>query len=178
MTRSSDQKGTAGTARAEGTGYSTVSKNENEILTKFHGNSVTAGTARSYKVGIDTWMKYLGTLDDSSHPGEYLERVENQNGKAQRVVLFMAYLYMSEGLRDEQIRRTVTSLTYMLEVKGMDASFMNLAVVSRGRASTSRSSDDCRTHEEKRNDKVILPECLGIVLVLREKYWVEQDCFS
>ena len=116
----------------------------------------------------------MSTLDSDSHPGEYLERVESQNGKAHRVVSFMAYLYMSEGLRDEQIKRMVTGLTYMLEVKGMDASFIHLALVSRGRAATSRSSDECRVYEERRSDGVILPVCLDIVLRVREKYWVEQ----
>jgi hypothetical protein len=152
-----------------------VSASEDAILTKFLSNSVAAGTAQSYKIGTDKWMEYLSTLDKASHPGEYLERVESQNGKAQRVVLFMAYLYMNVGLRDEQIKRVVTSLTYMLEVKGMDASFMQLALVSRGRAATSRSSDECRAYEEKRGEKAILPVCLDIVLGVREKYWVEQD---
>ena len=156
-------------------GCSTVSATEGAILTKFLSNSVTAGTARNYKVGADAWMRYLSNLDSDSHPGEYLERVEGQNDKAQRVVLFMAYLYMSEGLRDEQIKRMVTGLTYMLEVKGMDASFMHLALVSRGRAATSRSSDECRVYEKKRSDNMILPVCLDIVLGVREKYWVEQD---
>jgi hypothetical protein len=162
-------------SEADTAGYSTVSASESTILTQFLSNSVTAGTARSYKVGADAWREYLSTLDSDSHPGEYLERVESQNGKAQRVVLFMAYLYMSEGLRDEQIKRMVTGLTYMLEVRGLDASFMHLAVVSRGRAATSRSSEECRVYEEKRSDRVILPVCLDIVLGVREKYWVEQD---
>ena len=78
-------------------GYSTVSASESAILTEFLSNSVTAGTARGYKVGADAWREYLSNLDSDSHLGEYLERVESQNGKAQRVVLFMAYLYMSEG---------------------------------------------------------------------------------
>ena len=127
-------------------GCSTVSATEGAILTKFLGNSVTAETAQNYKVGNDAWMRYLSNLNSDSHPGECLERVEGQNGKAQRVVLFMAYLYMSEGLRDEQIKRMVTGLMYMLEVKGIDASFMHLALVSRGRAATSRSSDECRVY--------------------------------
>lgn len=163
------------TERVETVGFSTVSESESATLTEFLSNSVTAGTARSYNAGIKTWTEYLGTLDSNSHPGEYLERVEDQNGKAQRVVLFMAYLYMNEGLRDEQIKRIITSLTYTLEVKGMDASFMHLALVSRGRAATSRSSEECRVYEEKRKDNVILPVCLDIVLGVREKYWVEQD---
>ena len=50
--------------------------------TQFLSNSVTAGTARSYSAGIKTWTEYLGTLDGTSHPGEYPERVEDQNGKA------------------------------------------------------------------------------------------------
>lgn len=169
------QLGTKRAAPVDAVIFSTVSENESAVLTQFLSNSVTAGTARSYSVGIKTWTEYLGTLDSNSHPGEYLEKVKDQNGKAQRVVLFMAYLYMNEGLRDEQIKRTITSLTYMLEVKGMDASFMHLALVSRGRAATSRSSEECRVHEKKRGDNVILPVCLDIVLGVREKYWVEQD---
>lgn len=91
------------------------------------------------------------------------------------MVLFMAYLYMSEGLRDEQIKRAITSVAYMFEVEGKDTSFFNLAVVSRGRAATTRSSEESRVHEENRRSNVILPICLDIVLGVREEYWVQQD---
>jgi hypothetical protein len=52
---------------------------------------------------------------------------------------------------------TATFMT--IEVKGMDASFMELAMVSRGRTATCRSIEECRTYEELRGNKVILPVC-------------------
>lgn len=113
----------------------------------------------------------MGTLDSEHQPGQYLEKLTCQEAKAQRIVLFMAYLYMSEGLRDEQIKRTVTCVSYMFEVVGKDTSFFNLAIVSRGRTATSRSSEEYRTHEMNRRENVILPICLDIVLGIREEYW-------
>ena len=47
-----------------------------------------------------------------------MENVTCPQAKAKRVVFFMAYLYMSEGLRDEQIKRAVTSVSYVFEVVG------------------------------------------------------------
>jgi hypothetical protein len=152
-----------------------ISENDNKILTDFLGRSVTIGTAKSYQIGIKKWKAYLDTLDEDYHPGEYLERLDDPHEKAQRIVLFMAYLYISEGDRDEQIKKAVTSVAYMFEVKGLSTSFIHVALVTRGRAATSRSSEECREHEEKRGENVILPICLSIVLEIRQQYWESQD---
>ena len=69
-----------------------------------------------------------------------MERLDDPHEKAQRMVLFMAYLYISEGDRDEQIKKAVTSVAYMFEVRGLSTSFVHVALVTRGRAATSRSS--------------------------------------
>lgn len=152
-----------------------ISEKDNEILTSFLGQSVTIGTAKGYQGGIKKWKKYLDTLDEEYHPGQYLEKLNDTHEKAQRIVLFMAYLYMTEGDRDEQIKRAITSVAYMMEVKGLNTSFINVALVTRGRVATSRSSDECRQHEEKRGENVILPICLSIVLEIRQQYWENQD---
>ena len=152
-----------------------LAEEESAVLTGFLRRSVTDGTAQGYQAGIEKWKEYLGTLDSEHQPGQYLEKVPCQEAKAQRMVLFMAYLYMSEGLREEQIRRAVTCVSYMFEVEGKDTSFLDLAIVSRGRAATSRSSEECRTHEMNRRENVILPICLDIVLGVREEYWENQD---
>ena len=117
----------------------------------------------------------MNKLDPDRHPGDYLEKMDGQHEKAQRIVLFMAHLYMSEGLRDEQIKRAITSVSYMFEVAGRDASFIDLAMVSRGRAATSRTTEECRAFEVVRGNRVILPLCLDIVLSVRDEYWVNQD---
>ena len=155
--------------------YNRINEKESGIITNFLSRSVTAGTARGYQNGIDKWKAYISTLDESTHPGEHLERVESEEGKALRIVLFMAYLYMNEGLRDEQIKRAVTSVTYMLEVAGKSTSFLHLAVVTRGKTATGRTTEECRAVEMIRGSNVILPVCLDIVMSVREKYWVEQD---
>lgn len=149
-----------------------LSQEESETLNNFLSRSVTEGTAQGYENGIMKWNDSLKTLSDICHPGLYIENVEGQQEKAKRVVLFMAYLYMSEGLRDEQIKRAVTSVSYMFEVAGKDTSFFKLTVISRGRAATSRSSEECRAYEENRSKNVILPICLDIVMGVREDYWV------
>lgn len=154
---------------------SSTNEEENTILSNFLRRSVTEGTAQGYQAGMNKWKEYLGTLDSQYYPGHYLERLTCQQSKALRMVLFMAYLYMSEGLRDEQIKRAVTSVSYMFEVEGKDTSFFNLAVVSRGRAATTRCSEESRIHEGIRRSNVILPICLDIVLGVREEYWTQQD---
>ena len=113
-------------------------------------------------------------MEQSNSPGEYLERVDGSHMKAQRVVLFMAYLYMYEGMRDEQIRKAVSSVVFMFESAGMESEFFNLAIVSRGRKASTRSNAECVEQEAARADKMILPVCLDIVLGVRQKYWVEQ----
>ena len=94
--------------------------------------------------------------------------------KAQRVVLFMAYLYMHEGMGDEQFRRAVSSVAVMFESAGTESEFFKLAIVSRGRKASTRSNEECVEKENMRADKVILPVCLDIVFGVRQKYWVEQ----
>ena len=90
-----------------------LAEDESAILTGFLRRSVTEGTAQGYQAGIEKWKEYLGTLDSEHHPGQYLEKVTCQDAKAQRIVLFfMAYLYMSDGLCDEQIKRAVTCVSY------------------------------------------------------------------
>jgi hypothetical protein len=63
----------------------------------------------------------------------------------------------------------------MHEVRGLSTSFIHVALVTRGRAATRRSSEECREHEEKRGENVILPSCLSIVLEIRQQYWESQD---
>ena len=155
--------------------HDTVNEKEREIITDFLSRSVSAGTAQGYQSGINKWKSYISTLDENTHPGEHLEKVENDEGKAHRIVLYIAYLYMSEGLRDEQIKRAVTSVTYMLEIAGKNTNFLRLAVVTRGKSATCRTTEECRATEEARGSNVILPVCLDIVMTVREKYWVEQD---
>ena len=94
--------------------------------------------------------------------------------KAQRVVLFMAYLYMHEGMHDEQIRRAVSNVIFMFESVGMELDFFNHAIVSRGRKASTRSNEECGVKEQIRADNVILPVCLDIVLGVRQKYRVDQ----
>jgi hypothetical protein len=67
-----------------------------------------------------------------------------------------------------------TSVAYMLEVKGLNTSFINVALVTRGRAASSRSSE-CRQYEEKRGESVILLISLSIVLGIGQQYWENQD---
>jgi hypothetical protein len=59
-------------------------------------------TAQSYLSGIKKWREYLETLENN-FPGYFLERINNDNDKGQRIVLYMAYLYLNFGLREEQI---------------------------------------------------------------------------
>ena len=74
------------------------------MLTTFLGQSVTVGTTQNYLSGIKKWKEYLSSLGTANSPGEYMEKVSDNNEKAKRIVLFMAYLYMNNGMRDEQIK--------------------------------------------------------------------------
>lgn len=154
---------------------STTTSEEKTVMTKYLKQSVTVETTLSYQPGIKKWQEYLSSLEDDNQPGQYLDNVGDQHGKAERVVLFMAYLYMHEGLRDEQIKKAVTSVTFMFESAGYDSSFINLAIVSRGRKASARSNEECTEKDKERADRVILPVCLDIVLGVREKYWEQQS---
>lgn len=131
-------------------------------------------TAQGYLSGIKKWREYLETLD-SNFPGYYLEHIKDDNDKGRRVVLYMAYLYLNFGLREEQIKRLVTGITYLFEIEGVPSEFFKLAVVSRGRAAASRTVPEAREYEEERSKKAILPVCLDIVLAMRTKYWEERN---
>lgn len=135
---------------------------------------MTAGTHINYQAGILKWKEYLSTISEENRPDNLLENIENQHDKALRVVLFMAYLYMQDGLRDEQIKKAVTSITYMFETAGIDSSFVSLAVVARGRKASMRSNQECVNKETERTEKMILPVCLDIIISVRERYWVNQ----
>ena len=127
-------------------------------------------TAQSYLSGIKKWREYLETLE-SNFPGYFLERINNDNDKGQRIVLYMAYLYLNFGLREEQIKRLVTGITYLFDIEGVSTEFFKLAVVSRGRAAVGRTVPEARDFEEQRSKRAILPVCLDIVLAMRTKYW-------
>ena len=131
-------------------------------------------TAQSYLSGIKKWREYLETLE-SNFPGYFLERINNDNDKGQRIVLYMAYLYLNFGLREEQIKRLVTGITYLFDIEGVSSEYFKLAVVSRGRTAVVRTILEARDFEEQRSKKAILPVCLDIVLVMRTKYWEEKS---
>jgi hypothetical protein len=147
---------------------------EDILINKFLSRSVTVGTARGYMLGIRRWKEYLAFLGKDSNPGQFMEKIKEQHEKAKRMVLFMAYLYMNNGMRDEQIKRVVTSIAYMFEVEGKDASFFDNAIVSRGRKASLRSIEECSAHEIIRAENTILPICLDIVIAVRRQYWEEQ----
>jgi hypothetical protein len=73
-----------------------------------------------------------------------LERVESNKGKAHRIALFKVYLYMSEGFRDEQIKRVLTTVTYILKIAGECTNFLRLAIMTERnqRVATQRKNAD------------------------------------
>lgn len=141
------------------------------MIKKFLSRSVTVGTAQGYMLGIRKWEEYLTFLGTDNNPGQFMEKIIGQHEKAKRVVLFMAYLYMNNGMRDEQIKKVVTSVAYLFEVEGKDATFFGNAIVSRGRKASVRSAEECSVHENIRAENTILPICLDIVLAVRRQYW-------
>jgi hypothetical protein len=153
-------------------------ENENSIITseeaillrQFLSKSVTASTAQGYLTGVKKWKEYLSSLG-TNFPGYYLENITNDHEKGKRVVLYMAYLYLSFGLREDQIKRLVTGIKYFFDIEGISTGFFALAVVSRGRAAIGRTIPEARIFEEERSKRAILPVCLDIVLAMRTKYW-------
>lgn len=145
------------------------------LIKKFLSRSVTTGTAHGYMLGVRKWHEYLAFLGTESDPGQFMEKISGQHEKAKRIVLFMAYLYMNNGMRDEQIKKVVTSIAYMFEIEGKDASFFDSAIISRGRKASIRSIEECSAHENTRAANTILPICLDIVFAVRLEYWVNQE---
>jgi hypothetical protein len=88
-----------------------------------------------------------------------LENIAGDHEKGKRVVLFMAYLYLSFGLREEQIKRLLTGITYFFEIEGKPTGFFALAVVLRGRASVGRT----------------IPEAMLVGLSQRQEYSKNND---
>ena len=140
------------------------------MLKQFLSKSVTVSTAQGYLSGINKWKEYLISLG-SNFPGYYLEKIKCDHDKGQRVVLYMAYLYLNFGLREEQIKRLVTGIVFFFDIEGIPSSFFELAVVSRGRAAVGRTIPESRNFEEQRSKRAILPVCLDIVMAMRTKYW-------
>ena len=122
---------------------------------------MTAGTAHGDMLGVRKWNKYLAFLGTESDPGQFMEKISGQHEKAKRIVSFMAYLYMNNGMRDE--------------IEGKDASFFDSAIISRGRKASIRSIEECSAHENTRAANTILPICLDIVFAVRLEYWVNQE---
>ena len=131
-------------------------------------------TAQGYLSGINKWKEYLTSLADN-FPGYYLENIKNDHDKGQRVVLYMAYLYLSFGLREEQIKRLVTGIIYYFDIEGIPTGFFVLAILSRGRAAVGRTIPEARVFEEERSKRAILPVCLDIVMAMRTEYWEEKS---
>ena len=120
---------------------------------------MTAGTAAGYASGYKKRLEYLESLPLESYPGQYLDGLSGDHERAKRIVLFMAYLYMEKGLRDEQINKAVTCVAYQFGVEGISTSFFKLVIISRGHAAGGRRTGEARILEEKRLSNVILPVC-------------------
>ena len=131
-------------------------------------------TAQGYLSGVNKWKEYLTSLV-GNFPGYYLQNIKNDHDTGRRVVLYMAYLYLSFGLREEQIKRLVTGIIYYFDIEGMPTGFFALAIVSRGRAAVGRTIPEARVFEEERSKRAILPVCLDIVMAMRTKYWEEKS---
>ena len=140
------------------------------MLKQFLSRSVTVSTAQGYLSGIKKWKEYLRSLVNI-FPGYYLENIKDDHDKGKRVVLYMAYLYLSFGLREEQIKRLVTGIVFYFDIVGIPTAFFALAIVSRGRAAVGRTIPEARVFEEERAKRAILPVCLDIVMAMRTKYW-------
>jgi hypothetical protein len=137
--------------------------------------SVTAGTAQGYEPGIRKWKEYIKMTSTKDEVNEFLQNIENDNDKAKRLVLYMAYLYMEQGLRDEQIKRAITSVAYHFGVNGIPTAFFHLAIVNRGKVAGCRTLAEKAEHEEIRSKKAILPVCIDIIMEVRAKYWATKS---
>jgi hypothetical protein len=87
----------------------------------------------------------------------------------------MAYLFMEDGLREEQIQRAITAVSYHFSINGKATRFFQLAIVSRGRASGQRSLHEKVCQEVNRSQTQILPICMDIVMEVRNMYWANRD---
>lgn len=120
-----------GTLHAESKHLAQEFREDEEVkLQDFLKRSVTVGTAKSYASGIEKWKGYLQTLPSDSYPGIYLEILDDDESKAKRVVLYMAFLYLEKGLRGEQVQKAIACLTYHFEVTGRSSKFLQMAVVN------------------------------------------------
>lgn len=148
---------------------------EDAMLKEYLTKSVTAGTAQSYEPGIRRWKNYIATMSTTAITSEYLHNIESEDEKARRLVLYMAYLYMEHGLREEQIKRAITAVAYHFGANGESTAFFRLAIVERGKAAGARTLVEKVKHEEQRSTKTILPVCMDIVMEVRAKYWTAKS---
>lgn len=147
---------------------------EELMLERYLPLSVTEGTAKGYAPGFKRWLAYLNTLDQKVHPGVYMEELPDELSRGKRLVLFMAYLFHEEGLRDEQIKKALTALSYQFGITGRSTTCFKLDIVLRGRRAGVRSNEEARALDVKRTKSMSLPICIEMVWKVRERYWEDK----
>ena len=156
-------------------GQESTPSSEDISLRKYLRESVTLGTAQNYEPGIRKWKDYIKTISSVGGANEFLQNSNSDHDKAKRLVHYMAYLYMEHGLRDDQIKRAVTSVAYHFSVNGEPTTFFGLAIVDRARAAGVRTLAEKVEYEEQRAKKAILPVCMDIIMKVREQYWMTKS---
>jgi hypothetical protein len=150
---------------------SAITEEEEAILRKYLPKSVTAGTELGYRSGFDKWKEYLKSLPSGASNDLYLDGMRDDRERAKRVVLFMAYLYEVEGLRDEQINRAITCVSYYFSVQGLPTGFLGSALIARGRKAGVRTTEEARALEEKRTESMKLPAFIELIWQVRKMCW-------
>jgi hypothetical protein len=117
----------------------------------FLKKSVTEAVEDGYSKGIEVWLEFLEReYVAGASPGEFMQREKDMTRKTLHVVLFMVWMGEEKKSSEEQMW------------------FMDGDLVSRGRKSSIRTTEEAREHTREREESKFLPttvEMSGRILV-------------
>ena len=150
-----------------------MTQDERQRYSQFLGRSVEPKTARVYEgKPVDTWRTYLAArFRPERHPGNFLERVGSEQGKANQLGLFYMHLYEA-GRRGDQVQAMSTALKLHFEKNGRSVEFYDSSGPARARKAAGRKGAAVKAFNSKQKAKRFLALGLELVLGIRERYWV------
>jgi hypothetical protein len=105
---------------------------------------VAKGTESNYLKSFLLYQGYRATLPRSSDPGELIELCLSEKARAQELILFIRYLYIVKGFREEKVAAVCTGIAYCVTRAGHSASFLSSELAKRVRRACGRSAEEAR----------------------------------
>jgi hypothetical protein len=133
---------------------------------------VAKGTESSYQKSFLLYQGYRATLPRDSDPGEFFELCPSEKAKDQELILFIRYLYIEKGFREEKVAAVCTGIAYCVTLAGHSASFLSSELAKRARRACGRSAEEAREKNLVKLASDKKPVTSKLLESIRSLFWI------